>query len=84
MSQLYDLFEEHPGDDELAMRAAYRGWCLSGRGVLSALATVCDRGQRVYQRTRLVGYTSSMSQRGRATAEADALLAAMRKQRVVM
>ena len=82
MAELYDLFEEHPGDDKLEMRADYGGSVGAGE-VSYRRSKRSTTAANVMISGPVVGY-AAMSQRGRVTAEAAALRAAMMRQRIVV
>jgi len=82
MAELYDLFEEHPGDDKLDMRAGYSG--SAGAGEVSYRRSKrSTTAANVMISGPVAGY-AAMSQRGRVTAEAAALRAATMRQRIVL
>jgi hypothetical protein len=85
MAQLYDLFEEHPGYDELEMRSSYGGAVGSGE-VSYQISKRRSKSGTGFANVMISGPVAGYApptQRGRAKAEAVALQAALKQQMVV-
>lgn len=81
LSDLYEMFGEHPGDDELDMRASYDGSIGSGE---VSFKRKSEKGKTAYVMGSgpIVGRIPG-ARRGQVTLEAAALRAALRKQVLV-